>query len=256
MFRPTAWPGLVLRRQGAGPPHRTAITIPMRLAPRRATITTAFGRFYLRCQSTLERHLVLRAMRVLTFPPVWKLRLCTAVFAGLCLASPLSADGLSPLEKHGKQIYREATSPSAGEVTAIMGKDRIEVPAAIVPCVSCHGHDGLGRAEGGLVPSNITWEVLSKPYGVRRADGREHPPYDERLLKRSFTMGIDPGSNELDVAMPRYRMTNEAAEALVAYLKVLGSESDPGVDETRVRLGVILPPAGPLGVRVISSRKY
>ena len=103
----------------------------------------------------------------------------------------------------------------------------------------------MGRTEGGLIPSNITWDILSKPYPVKRADGRELPSYDERSLKRAFTMGIDPGGNELDLSMPRYRMPHEAAAALVAYLKILGSEPDPGVDDSRVRLGDPAP-AGPL----------
>jgi ABC-type branched-subunit amino acid transport system substrate-binding protein len=180
----------------------------------------------------------------LTFWRVYKLRLCAAAIAGACLVSPLIAGG--PLEKQGREIYRGSKGPSTDQVVAVMGKDRVEVPASIVPCVGCHGHDGLGRAEGGVIPSNIAWDVLSKPYPVKRADGREHPPYDERSLKRAFTMGIDPGGNELDLSMPRYRMPHKAAEALVAYLKILGSKPDPGVDDTRVRLGVILPPAGPL----------
>jgi ABC-type branched-subunit amino acid transport system substrate-binding protein len=182
----------------------------------------------------------------LTFWRICKLRLCAAAIAGACLVSPLIAGGLSPLEKQGREIYRGPKGSSTDQVVAVMGKDLVEVPATIVPCVGCHGHDGLGRVEGGVIPSNITWDVLSKPYPVKRADGREHPPYDERSLKRAFTMGIDPGGNELHLSMPRYRMTHKAAEALVAYLKTLGSEPAPGVDDTRVRLGVILPPAGPL----------
>jgi len=183
---------------------------------------------------------------VLTLWRIWKLRLWAAAVVGACLASPSSAAGLSPLEQQGREIYRGARGPSTNQVVAVMGKDRIEVPSSIVPCVGCHGHDGLGRAEGGVIPSNITWEALSKPYPIKRADGREHPSYDERFLKRAFTMGIDPGGNELDLSMPRYRMPHEAAEALVAYLKILGREPDPGVADDRVRLGVILPPAGPL----------
>ena len=80
----------------------------------------------------------------------------------------------------------------------------------------------------------------------RQTCGRTRTPSLRRaLLKRALTMGIDPGGNELDLSMPRYRMPHKAAEALVAYLKTLGSEPAPGVDDTRVRLGVILPPAGP-----------
>ena len=33
-------------------------------------------------------------------------------------------------------------------------------------CANCHGFDGQGKPEGGITPSNLTWEVLSKPYGL------------------------------------------------------------------------------------------
>jgi len=176
--------------------------------------------------------------------PAWLLPL--ACVSLLMAPGPSSAGDLTPLEWQGKQIYRTASSPSAGALTAVMGREGIEVPGTIVPCVNCHGHDGLGRAESGLEPSNITWEALSRPYPVTSPDGRTHPAYDERSLLRAFTMGVDPAGNQLDPAMPRYRMTHAAAEALVAYLKMLGRERDPGMGDKHLRLGVILPPAGPL----------
>ena len=43
--------------------------------------------------------------------------------------------------------------------------------------------------------------------------------------------------------MPRYRMTHEDLADLVAYLMVLGRESDPGLFEDRIRIGVIVPPS-------------
>ena len=88
-------------------------------------------------------------MVTLTFWRICKLRLCAAAIAGACLVSPLTAGGLSPLEKQGREIYRGPKGPSTDQVVAVMGKDLVEVPATIVPCVGCHGHDGLGRVESG-----------------------------------------------------------------------------------------------------------
>ena len=159
----------------------------------------------------------------------------------------LEAGQPSPLAEIGKRIYREGVDPRGGEIVALVGPGKAEVTAALFPCAQCHGHDGLGRAEGGVVPSDIRWETLSKPYGVRHTDRRNHPPYDASSLKRAFTMGFDPAGNELHAVMPRYQLTYHAAEALVAYLKVLGAEvDDPGLTEDRIRLGVLLPPAGRL----------
>src|SRR5262245_45069605 len=129
---------------------------------------------------------------------------------------------------------------------ALMGDAQIEVPAASVPCAGCHGRDGRGRPEGGVSPSDLRWESLTRPYAVSEPGGRTHPPYDERLLKRAISMGIDPAGNPLHVAMPRFRMSLQDMADLAAYLKRLGSEPEAGVSDAEVRIGVGLPPAGPL----------
>ena len=46
--------------------------------------------------------------------------------------------------------------------------------------------------------------------------------------------------------MPRFRMNQADMADLLAYLKQLGTEKDPGVAEGELRIGVLLPPAGPL----------
>lgn len=169
----------------------------------------------------------------------------------LLLLLPLLLHAASPEElkkqiERGRQIYIDGTSPSGGEITAVMSEAGLEVPATAVPCASCHGRDGKGRPEGGVTPTDINWANLAKPYGVTHASGRKHPPYDERLLKRSISMGIDPAGNKLHVAMPRFRMSHQDMEDLTAYVRQLGTRSDPGVSDTALRVGVILPPAGPL----------
>lgn len=148
--------------------------------------------------------------------------------------------------ERGRRIYQEGVSPSGSPIVAVMGDGGVEVPAASLPCAGCHGRDGKGRPEGGVRPSDLTWTALSKPYGVTHPDGRRHPPYDARLLKKAISLGLDPAGNPLDATMPRYRMSLEDMEDLVAYLRQLGTGSDPGVTDTAVRVGVPLPPSGPL----------
>jgi ABC-type branched-subunit amino acid transport system substrate-binding protein len=148
--------------------------------------------------------------------------------------------------ERGRKIYLEGTSPSGGEITAVMSDASVEVPASAVPCAGCHGRDGKGRPEGGVAPSDLTWTALTKPYGVTHPSGRRHPPYDVKLLKRAITLGLDPAGNPLHVAMPRFRMSLQDMDDLVAYLQQLGTGSDPGVSDTAVRIGIVLPPAGPL----------
>ncbi|HSR67235.1 MAG TPA: ABC transporter substrate-binding protein [Acidobacteriota bacterium] len=170
----------------------------------------------------------------------WLLPACLLVAAGLAAAA--ASDDLTPQEQRGKQIYLTGASPSSQPVVALMGEEKTEVPATLLPCVNCHGSDGRGRPEGGVIPSNVRWETLTKPYGVRHETGRSHPPYTLETLTASITEGVDPAGNALNTAMPRYRMSDDDLQALVAYLQKLGQERDPGVDEESLRLGLLLPP--------------
>ncbi|MFY9821899.1 MAG: ABC transporter substrate-binding protein [Thermoanaerobaculia bacterium] len=171
------------------------------------------------------------------------------VLAVLFFIRPASAqapkDSKDPIQR-GRQIYLEGTSSSGGEITAVMSDAGVEVPAATVPCAGCHGRDGKGNPEGGISPSDLTWSALTRPYGVTHPGGRKHPPYDAKFLKKAIAMGLDPAGNALHVAMPRFRMSLRDMEDLVAYLQQLGTGTDPGVSDTAVRIGVVLPPAGPL----------
>ena len=153
---------------------------------------------------------------------------------------PLVAQSpLTPEEIRGRQIFERGTSAAGRDISATIGPDA-PVAGSVLPCANCHGHDGLGRAEGGVVPSNITWEALTKPYAVRGPGGRTHPPYTERLLKRAIAMGIDPAGAELNPAMPRYQLSQADASDLVGYIKKLGHAVDPGITATAVRVGVLL----------------
>jgi ABC-type branched-subunit amino acid transport system substrate-binding protein len=178
------------------------------------------------------------------------LALAVAVTAATVAATPPSAAGLSELEARGKRLYITGEGSSGEPVTAVLGETGVEVPATALPCAGCHGRDGRGRPEGGVTPSDITWEALTRSYGVRHESGREHPPYTLRWLKRAITLGVDPASQELHVAMPRYHMSLADMDALLAYLQKLGTDRDPGIAEQVLRVGTLVPgegPAAPVG---------
>ncbi|HEV2801274.1 MAG TPA: ABC transporter substrate-binding protein [Pyrinomonadaceae bacterium] len=160
--------------------------------------------------------------------------------------SPVSAVALTPEERRGKQIYLRGTSASGREVTAYLGEPPLEVPASTLTCAGCHGADGQGKPEGGVTPSNITWAALTKPYGITHASGRKHPPYTERALELAVTRGLDPASNRLLNVMPRYQMAREDMADLIAYLKRLGTDRDPGLSEASIRIGMLVPARGAL----------
>ena len=158
----------------------------------------------------------------------------------LCIPGALWAAPLTDREKVGQEIYRKGTSPN-GPVKALFGKRGTKISAKFLPCANCHGSDGTGRPEGALEPPNITWKELTKPYGHAHSDGRKHGPFDPDSLIRVIAEGIDPADNKLHSAMPKYVLTQQDKKALVAYLKVIDKDFDPGLTESSIKLGVILP---------------
>ena len=164
-----------------------------------------------------------------------------ALAVALLFALPAGARELTPEELRGRQIYRTGESPSGQPITAAVGVEDLELPATALPCMSCHGRDGRGKAEGGVRPSNLQWDALTKPYSVPDGTGRQHPPYTPALLKRAIAMGVDPAKQRLHLAMPRYRMSMSDAGDLIAYLRRIGNDPDPGIADTSISVGMLLP---------------
>ena len=169
--------------------------------------------------------------------------ICLA-FVSACEVS--AQDSLALRQSRGRQIYRQGTSQSGKEILAYIGDASVEVPASSMACAGCHGLDGRGKPEGGVNPSNVTWESLTKPYGSKNPDGRQHPPYTERALELAITRGVDPGGNKLLQAMPRYVMSREDLADLISYLQLLGKDSEPGVSEDKIVIGTLTPASGGL----------
>lgn len=186
-----------------------------------------------------------------------------ALLVALLLAPALLRAGDPPSIERGRQIYVDTTSPSGGEIVAVLGtgEAEVEVDGMAVPCSGCHGRDGRGRPEGGVTPTDITWDSLSKPYGNVHSTGRRIPSYDEKGLESAIAGAVDPSGFSFHVAMPRYRMSRQDMDDLLAYMKVLGRPDAPGVTGTALRVGVVLPPAGPLqpmgqAVRTVLTARF
>ena len=170
-----------------------------------------------------------------------------AVVLVLCLGPLHGAAALDAAQTRGKQIYLQGTSPGAGAIHAVVGDEEVTLPASAAPCASCHGPDGLGREEGGLLPPDIRWSQLTKTYGHVHQNGRRHQAFDEASFARLLRAGLDPADNRLDRAMPLYQMSEEDMADLVAYLEHLEQERDPGVEEDRIQVGSLLPLRGSRG---------
>jgi ABC-type branched-subunit amino acid transport system substrate-binding protein len=160
------------------------------------------------------------------------------------MSTPSKERGLSPAERRGKAIYLRGESPSGREIKAMLND--IDVPASTLPCAGCHGLHGEGKTEGGVTAGNLTWTNLLKPYGHTHPSGRKHGAFDEKLFTTAVVEGIDPAGNKLAAAMPRYQMAPEDVADLIAYLKRIEGDRDPGLTETNITIGIILPKHGAL----------
>jgi ABC-type branched-subunit amino acid transport system substrate-binding protein len=162
------------------------------------------------------------------------------------------ARGLTAQERRGRAIYLRGESPSGREIKAVVGE--VDVPASTVTCAGCHGARGEGKTEGGVTAGNLTWANLTKPYGHTHPTGRKHGPFDEASIMRAVSDGVDPSKNVMLAAMPRYQMSPEDAADLVAYLKRIEDDHDPGLTDASVRVGTLLPTAGPLAAAGAAMR--
>ncbi len=151
---------------------------------------------------------------------------------------------LSPAEKRGKAFYLRGESSSDQGITARMGE--IDVPASTLTCAGCHGARAEGKTEGGVTAGNLTWSHLTKLYGHNHEGERKHPAFTETSFTLTLTSGLDPAGNKLAVAMPRYRMPQQDMADLIAYLKTIETDFDPGISETNIVIGTLLPEKGAL----------
>lgn len=165
----------------------------------------------------------------------------------LSLLVSVNASDLSDQEQRGKLLYTQGISESGAPVSAILSPGAAPIPGSALPCVGCHGEDGKGRAEGGVVPPDITWSTLVTSSGHQHSYGRSHPAFDVTSLGLAITKGLDPDDNPLGVAMPRFQMSEADVGDLIAYIKRIETDLDPGLFPDRIRIGTLLPKAGYAG---------
>lgn len=90
-------------------------------------------------------------------------------------------------------------------------------------CASCHGADGQGSLPIMMSDEEapaISYKALTQE--EHKEEGKEeHPPYNEKLIKRAITEGTGPDGKPLDLTMPRWKMSDEDLNQLIDFLKTL-----------------------------------
>jgi hypothetical protein len=68
---------------------------------------------------------------------------------------------------------------------------------------------------------DITYRNLTDPAGMLEPDGGRGPRYTDDAIRRAVTQGIDAEGKPLAWPMPRWALSEQQWQALLAYLKTL-----------------------------------
>ncbi|MFP4345015.1 MAG: c-type cytochrome [Anaerolineales bacterium] len=134
-----------------------------------------------------------------------------------------SAPEVEGFESNGATIYHTGFSEEGERVPFSGGPHWLYRRGG--GCAACHGPEGEGEEfimMSNEEAPNIQYEHLTEE--TEHGEGEEHPPYNEALLKRAITEGLDPAGEPLDRTMPRWELEEDDLEDLIAFLKTLGHE--------------------------------
>ncbi|WP_437995941.1 ABC transporter substrate-binding protein [Sorangium sp. So ce185] len=148
-----------------------------------------------------------------------------------------SCAALSPAALRGRRIFHHGALASGEPVEGRLGASGAALQGKAAACAGCHGRSGDGTSEGGVAAPPLTPERL---FAADRAGG----PYTAETLAAAVRDGRTPASRELHLVMPRYRLDRAHIDDLVAYLRCVGRDADPGVSPEALRLGAALPLTG------------
>jgi ABC-type branched-subunit amino acid transport system substrate-binding protein len=151
---------------------------------------------------------------------------------------------LSAQAARGRAIYRKGMTVGGEPIVGALSGADVTLSGRDAACASCHAQAGAGTEEGGVAAPPITPEALFAPAGAGR---QERGAYTTEALAAAIREGRTPLPRQLGPSMPRFRLEPTEMDDLLAYLRCLGHDRDPGVSEDEIRLGAALPLVGPGG---------
>ena len=169
-----------------------------------------------------------------------------AVAAGSATAAasePTQATALA----NGRSIYLDGKRAGGAALVA----DRaggLGVSGATAACVNCHRRSGFGGNEGrSYIPPINAGSLFERraPGTGASASGTGRPAYTDQSLARAIREGVDPSGRPLDYLMPRYRLGDDEAKSLVAYLRQLSTQPAPGTSAEAVDFATVVAPGVP-----------
>lgn len=198
---------------------------------------------------------------MLALPRKIALVMWAGVLALVCVASSGQAWAEdAPDPSLGERLYLKGILASGESLQGVIRGDVMVSGTQDIACVRCHRRSGYGASEGGsyVLPVNgaslyepreanrakifnkLFKEDQSKMFWARMRSPHIRPAYTDASLMRVIREGVDPSGRKLVSAMPRYDLPEQDMRNLVAYLKLLRTTPDPGVDDKNIYFATIV----------------
>ncbi len=133
----------------------------------------------------------------------------------------------------GRGLYRGTHAFSAPAKLS-----QVALPSAA--CANCHGLRGEGKYEAGVQVPPIQWQRLMA------ARGEQASYANAEAVAQAIAEGQGRHQQALLTPMPQFALSQQEQAALLAYLRVIGTESEPvsGVTAETITIGSVLPLTG------------
>lgn len=133
----------------------------------------------------------------------------------------------------GRGLYRGTQAFSAPAKLS-----QVALPSAA--CANCHGLRGEGKYEAGVQVPPIQWQRLMA------ARGEQASYANAEAVAQAIAEGQGRHQQALLTPMPQFALSQQEQAALLAYLRVIGTESEPvsGVTAETITIGSVLPLTG------------
>jgi len=185
-----------------------------------------------------------------------RLAVLTVAGVGTLAAEPVAASATATdtvnLIESGRTMYMQGILPSCELMTAAINGN-VRVTGEQVVCGNCHRRSGMGSSEGQEVVPSITGDILYNPLRLHASKPPLppllRPAYTDATLKRAIVEGVDANGKTLDAFMPRFQLTDPQLDVLLDYLKVLNTDTAPGVDQRDIHFATIISDTLPAGTR-------
>ena len=182
--------------------------------------------------------------------------LAVGFLMGLGAFGQAHAAGESTASDIGESIYRRGVLASGAPLVGSRRAGSPDLTGAGAACVNCHRRSGLGGREGTMTIPPLTSEYLFRDRGTAAHETMLHgygnqlshrDAYTDASLAHAIRDGVDSMGRTLSPLMPRFALDDAGMEALIGYLKKLGTRRMPGVTASVLHLAtVVTPDADPL----------